>query len=952
MTQSAEHSTALHLYLFGHVRIERAEEAVRLPTRKTELLLAYLALHPDPHSREKLAARFWPDVPDAAARASLRNALSTLRRKVGRQLLQANRQTAQINAGYPLWVDAVAFRTEATSFLAAPAADPSAVNLALYKDDLLVDFYDDWVLAERDAFRTLYLDTLLELTQQMRAQSAYERAIDFAEQALATERANERAHQHMMFCHVALGNRAAALRQYEVCRSALRDELDVEPSPATKKLRAWIEHAPAGKAPVEASITNLPIPLTTFVGRQQETVAVKELLGAARLLTLTGAGGSGKTRLAIQVATDLLDAYSDGVWWVELAALADAELLPRTVAKALGVPEVPQQTTTETLVNFLRSKRLLLVLDNCEHLIAAAARLVERLLSACPDVKVLATSREPLGIPGERVWPVPALSLPDAQHSLPVDQLRHVEAIDLFVGRAAAVTPDFELTEKNAPAVTDICRRLDGLPLAIELAAARTNVLAVEQIAARLDNAFQLLTDGSRTALPRHQTLRAAIDWSHDLLSEEEQALLRRLAVFAGGWTLAAAEKVCAGDGIGEDAVFDLLSRLVDKSLVEVQTRGEEARFRMLQTIRQYSQERLSEAGEGGATRDRHLDYHMRLVEAADPHLGYFLTDVEAERWLGRLEPEVDNVRAAIRWSLATENGSGDGRQAKVEAGLRLAGSLHWFWSARGRFSEGRAWLERLLATGADVPAPVQAQALLTAGYMACWQGDFASGRTPLREALGLYRRIEDGGGIACALHGLGFVAMGEGDVALSQSRFEKSLQGARDADVGWLTSFALHFLAIVHTYQGDYAQASSFFEEGDTIIEQIGGPKQGLAFSQFHLGRIARLEGDYAAARSHHGEGMRLFQEIGDRRGIGYSLAGLAVLAAAQGDMERAARLSGAVAALEAVVGSFLEAPLQMEYDQVTAGVREALGEEVFAVASAEGQAMNMERAIAYALQ
>ena len=942
---------ALRITLFGQFRIERDGETVRLPTRKAALLLAYLALHPGPHGREKLAARFWPEVPDGSARASLRNALSTLRRKLGRSLLVADRQTAQLNPAFPLWVDAVAFRAEATRFLEAPRPDPEAVDVALYGGELLVDFYDEWVRAERKALRRLYHKTLLALTRQLRAQSEYEGAREFAQRLLADDRANERAHQHLIFCHAALADRGAALRQYEACRTALREELAVEPSPATKKLYEWVRPAPGERRPGAASLTNLPIPLTRFVGRRRALAAIGALLDSARLVTLTGAGGSGKTRLALQVGTDLLDAYADGVWWVELAALADPERLPRTVAKALGVPEAPQRPAGEVLAGFLRPRELLLVLDNCEHLLAGCARLVEQLLRQCPGLTVLATSREKLGIGGEHVWPVPPLSVPAPDEAVPAARLQAYEAVDLFVGRAQAAIPDFELRERNAAAVAAVCRRLDGLPLAIELAAARVKVLPVAAIAARLDDAFQLLTGGSRATLPRHRTLRAAMAWSFELLAAAEQMLFRRLSVFAGGWTLAAAEAVCAGDGLAQRDILDLLSRLVDKSLVEVQARDGEKRFRMLETVRQYARERLTESGEAGALRSRHLAYFRRLVEAANPLLGYFLPEREGALWLGRLEPEVDNVRAALDWSLAQAEEPESGNQARVEAGLRLAGALHWFWYARGQFAEGRAWLTGLLARPARVAVDTRAQALLTAGYMACWQGDFAAGRAPLREALDLYRRLENGAGVACARHGLGFVAMGRGNLALAGARFADALQEAKEAEAKWVASFAFHFLAIVHTYQGEYAQAVSFFEEGDALLREMGGYKQGLAFSQFHLGRIARLRGKHEAARAHHAEGMRLFAAAGDRRGIGYSLAGLAALAAAEGRLARAARLAGAVAAVEAVLGSFLEAPLAVEYEQSLATVRAALDEEAFAATAAEGRAMSPDEAMAYAL-
>lgn len=939
-------SPTLHVYLFARFQIEREGEPVDLPTRKDELLLAYLLLHPRSHSRERLAARFWRDVPDSSARASLRNALAVLRRQLGRQMLQTDRERAQINPAYPVWVDALEFKTQATHYLQAPSPAPAAVDLTLYKGDLLVDFYDEWVIRLREEFRTLYIQTLLAFTQQMRSQSAYERAIEYAERILAIDRAYERAHQHIMFCSLALGDRDAALRQYEVCRQALGEELDVEPAAATKKLRDWIAQAPMESSSVEAVATNLPIPLTSFIGRQQEMAEVKELLSSNRLLTLTGTGGSGKTRLAIQIAIDLLDAYPDGVWWVELAEVGEGEGLPRAVAKALGVPEVPQQAIVETLVNYLRSRKLLLLLDNCEHLIADCAHLVERLLGESSQLQILATSREMLGAAGERVRPVPPLPAPDPARSLPFDRLRQYEAVRLFAGRAAAISPNFKLTEQNGLAVAEICSRLEGLPLAIELAAARTHVLSAEQIKARLDDAVHLLTSGRRTALPRHQTLRATIDWSYDLLSAEERTLLRRLSVFSGGWTFQSAEAICTGEGIAADGLLNLLTQLVDKSLVQAQPQGKETRFRMLQTIRQYSRERLLEAGEQEAVRRRHLGYFMHLAEAADPHLGIFLSEADTEAWQPRLEAENHNLRAAIRWSLGQED------SGAAEAALRLVGTLHWFWFARGRFYEGHTWLKRLLEIDAPVPAPVRAKALLTAGYLACWRGEFASGRLPLKQALALFQRLENGSAIALSLHGLGFVAMGQGNAPLSRSLFEQSLAKARDLNDQWVMSFASHFLGIVMAYQKEYEQALAYFEEGSTLIQQLGGHKQGVAFGLFHEGRIARLKGDYQEAHSRLAEAMRLFRQLGDRRGTGYSLAGFAVLAAVQGQMERAAWLSGAVASLQDVLGPFLEAPLQMEFDRQLAAVRAALDEETFDAAVAAGRAMTLEEATAYALE
>lgn len=940
--------TQLRLHLFGHFHVERGGEEIQLSTRKFERLLAYLVLHPGSHSREKLAAQFWPDVPDDSARASLRNALSTLRRQLDPDLLQSDRQTVQINTDYPLWVDALAFQHQANRFLSSPSPAFTDIDLELYAGDLLADYYDDWVLWAQESFRDLYLDTLLELTQQMRSQSEYGKAIELAEKVLQIDRTHERAHQHLMFCYIALGDRGAALRQYETCFNTLQDELAVEPSLATKKLHDWIQQSPGERQSVEASLTNLPIPISRFVGRQREILAVKDRLSTTRLLTLTGAGGSGKTRLAIQVATDLLDTYPDGVWWVDLAALTDTDLVPRVAAQALAVPEVPGQTIIETLSNFLHAKELLLVLDNCEHLLKACVHFTVQLLDKCPQVKVLATSREALGIAGEYVWPVPTLSTPDPWPSSASDHLSQYESVRLFVERAAAVKPDFALTEETAESVADISRRLDGLPLAIELAAARANVLSTRQIAARLDDSFSILTKNSRTALPRHQTLRAAIDWSYKLLSEDERTLFRRLSVFSGSWTLAAAEKVCAGGKIQEAEIFDLLSRLVEKSLVEAHQRGEEAHFRMLETIRQYSRELLLESSDFTWARRNHLHYFLQLAEAAQPKLGLFMSDRDAAEWLVRLDASYDNLRAVLHWCV--QEGKSD--QKLAEAGLRLGTLLHWFWSARARLSEGYMWLTRLLQVDADVPLITQAEALVTVGYLACWQGDFAAGRIPLEEALILFQRLDDGPGVAFSLHGLGFVALGEGKTTLSRERFEQSLQKARNIDNRWVMSFALHFVAIVLAYQGEYQTASTYFEEGNELLKQLGGHTQALAFSHFHMARIALLTGDYEEAWSRHAQGIQLFQQLGDRRGIGYSLSGFAVLAAAQGELERATQLSGAVATLESLLGSFLEAPLQFEYERELDAVRESLDEETYVAFWNKGRAMTTEQAIDYALE
>jgi DNA-binding SARP family transcriptional activator len=463
---------SFRLYFLGSFRVERDGETIHLPTRKTESLLAYLVLHPEEHLREKIATLFWGESSDEHARRSLRMALTAVRQQLGTELLLTDRETVQLNPDSGLWVDALEFEILAREFL---ATDQSAlhINNELYRGELLDGFDDEWIRNERARLRTLYLDVLLRLTQRFREQGEYSRAIETAHQVLATDVANERAHQQLMWCYLFLDEREAAFKQYAECRRALQEELDVEPSPDTEALYQRIKQATVGKPNLETANTNLPIPLTSFVGRTRELAIVKQLLASARLITLTGVGGCGKTRLAIQVATDSVEQFADGVWWLELAAVSDASLVPHLVRKVLGLIETLDVPVLDQLVNYLHSKQLLLVLDNCEHLVAACALLAERILSHCPDVQILATSREALNLSGEVAWLVPSLSLPAGKATPSLETLMQWEGIRLFVERAQGRGADFAITPSNMDALMQICYRLDGIPLAIELAAAR-----------------------------------------------------------------------------------------------------------------------------------------------------------------------------------------------------------------------------------------------------------------------------------------------------------------------------------------------------------------------------------------------------------------------------------------------------------------------------------------------
>ncbi|HSJ85850.1 MAG TPA: adenylate/guanylate cyclase domain-containing protein, partial [Anaerolineales bacterium] len=430
---------------------------------------------------------------------------------------------------------------------------------------------------------------------------------------------------------------------------------------------------------------NLPIQLTSFVGRENEIAEVRQELETHRLVTLTGSGGTGKTRLSLQVAAEMLDGFPHGVWFVELAPLSDPELIPQTLLSTIGLSEQPGTPQIEILKEYMHEKKSMIVLDNCEHLIEASARVANDLLNAAPNLRILASSREALGVKGELSYPVPSLSLPDVKH-LPVgEQFSQYEAVRLFIDRALLVAPYFEVDKNNAPFIAEICYRLDGIPLAIELAAARVKVMSVEQVSKRLDDRFRLLTGGARTSLPRQQTLRALIDWSYDLLSDNERLLLQRLSVFAGGWTLEAAEEVCVGDGIETYDVLDVLTQLVNKSLVVVIEHSQSGvtRYRMLETIRQYTREKLLEAGDSEAVRDRHLAYFVKLAEQAEPEL-YRANQVF---WLNKLEDELDNLRIALEWALTSD----------IESGLRIVVLARQFWFSHGYAQELGDWVWQLL---------------------------------------------------------------------------------------------------------------------------------------------------------------------------------------------------------------------------------------------------------------
>ena len=1024
----------LSLSLLGSLNIQVAERPlIQLTAQKAQALLIYLAVEArQTHQRDALMTLLWPDYAQRSARQSLRQHLYLLRQAIEPEITNAplivsGRDTVTLNPAAVLAVDAIQFEQ-----LSGHGHSPQDWQQAadLYRGDFLLDFY----LSDSEPFelwaankRAFYQRRMQELVRRLvnyHLEGGDDEAAETAvRRQLKLDNLQESAHRQLMEIMARNGRRQEALAHFNTLTQLLQDELTIEPEADTVALVeairvgnvSYVEKDKPNLSHHKHSIHNLPYLLTSFIGREKELAEISELVTQHRLVTLTGVGGIGKTTLAIKVGQQLLTTFPNGVWFIELAPLADPKRVAQTAVYALGLRELSKRPSIETLLDYLRAKNCLLILDNCEHLIQATAQFTQTLLQSCPQMKILATSREIFDLPGETTYYVPPLSLPENQ-PLNLTQWSQYEALHLFVDRATTILPEFKVTQNNLQSLLQICQRLDGIPLALELAAARIKLLKPAQIVTRLEHRFNLLTRGNRTALPRQQTLKALVDWSWELLSLSEQILLRRLSVFAGGISLEAVEVVCNNDDTTDFDLLDFLTQLVNKSLVIVnRLQDQEARYHLLETIRQYAQERLIEAGEREKFQQRHLDYFCQLGSRAEKGL---VGPVQAD-WLKRLELELDNLRVALKWAQAVD----------IEAGLQLAAALWKFWDS-GYILEGETWLSQLIDRASNVSLSVKAKALGVQSDLNLQMFNLKRAQTLGNESLALYRRIEDGEGVAFALNRLAHLGIHNViDAKIMYQMLEESLSIYRESGnllgeaesldlLGFYeldkkndfeqahkyyeeslslhqqtrnlggVSILLNHLGASAMFQRDFENSRSWLEQSLALQNLLGTPKyytvrrfadlyfqlgnyelakhyfeksfeltqktgeKGAGYwAKVWLGHIFLKTGDLNRAQKNLIECQQYFREVGDKIGVVFSLEGLANLAISQQQPKQALQLYAWADVTRQAIQNPRFPFSQEDVDEDIAAIQKMLNKEAYIAVHAAGQAMTMDEAVALAL-
>jgi len=998
----------LRIELLGSFRVEKDEDTLTsFESNKVRALLAYLAAELQrPHRRESLAALLWPDWPDRAALSNLRYALSDLRKVIGDRTstppyLLITREIIQFNPASEQKVDTAEFTD------LSQGQDPESLiqAISLYQGEFLEGFsigdsgpFEDWVSLKREQLRRVYLETLFRLAAMLSARGEYEAALLYARRHVDAEPLDESAQRQLMRLLAHCGRSGEALAQYEACRDILKRELGARPSQETEGLYNLLlkgempqEDVPSADRyrtaqdlhyheTLDVHPNNLPVQLTSFIGREREMGEIKKILAGTHLLTLTGVGGTGKTRLALQVSADLINEFPGGVWLVELAPLQDPKLVEHTVASILMVPDAPDHSLPDLLAAHLRDKRVLLLLDNCEHVVEGCAQLADLLLRHAPKLKILATSRTHLNISGEVTYPVLPLALPDLKWDTKPHALAQVEAVRLFIERATAVHPSFAITDENASTVAQICTHLDGIPLAIELAAARLRHLSPDQISVRLADRFHLLTGGSSTALARQQTLRATMDWSYDLLGPAERTMFNRLAVFPGSFSLKAAEAICSDEnnnmsmasGISKPHMLDLLSALVDHSLVSLQEKDGDCRYVLLETVRQYALEKLHASGELSTIKDRHLAFFLELAEQGSRYV-----DVGHPVWMQRFETEYDNLRDAMEYAIA----------AHPESAIRFEYPLSWFCSFTSRTRESHGWVMRLLELTETWPrGNMRARTLWHAGDDASGNGDYQKAQEWMDAGLEMAREFGDKNLIKDILHDLtilkyfqgdgkqvhdygeqystisqelgdktgimgglwcrGVALCLDGDIQAGCKYVEQALEMARQEDFPYNIAGALVILARYAFLEGDITKAIAMYAEC-AQNHRLYGYRPALAWDLYHWGRALLQEGHVTQAEALFEESLAIFIELREGPGQESFLRGMAGAAFLTGQNESAARLFGADQSISKKLGAPMDVLDHKVFDPFVAALRERLGETNFNALWAEGRELSLEQAI-----
>ena len=937
--------------------------------QKARSIIKLLALMPDlSMHRDELIEHLWPEFDPVAGNNNLHRTLHAARRALdspgmsggAAPTLRLRGPKVVLEPAELVWIDVNAFVQSAREARSNNSVRGYLDALSLYTGELLPeDRYDDWAAGMRETLRQERVSLLSGLADLYQSRNDLAAATDIRVEIVREDPFDEVAQRLLMRDLALIGQRGRALAQFHDLRLALK-EIDELPSVESEELYREIlaRRFPSGvdgdvrvDRPV-SPISNLPAPLTSFIGRDSERSELVELLDPVhetpRLVTLTGPGGSGKTRLALAVASQLAEFYGDGVWFVDLSLISDSDALPGTILSTLGIPESSGELVVDVLVEALQQKSVLLIWDNCEHLMDGCAKLARFVLQRAPNVRILATSRHPVGMHGEAVWRVPPLPVPNEMDQRggvrsddDVANLSHNPCVQLFCERAGLVRSGFAMTRENAAEVAQICRYLDGIPLAIELAAARMGMMSARSLAERLDRSLHVLASSGVAVNERQRTLSGTLDWSYGLLSKSERALFRRLSIFSGGWTLETAEAICAGDQLHGPEILGLLAELIDKSLVQFQATWFGGRYQLLEVVRQYAAERLDESGETDWLQHRHATYFLGLAETAEPEL----RGPDQTRWLEQLEREYGNIRTAIAWYVS---------QQELTAALRLAGAIWWFCFTRGYYAEQCERLVRTIeladASGVEIEPEVRAKALLAAGALAWKREQLALARRLLEESVAISREIDDKVGTAWSLTFLGHVAGSQGHYSVGVDCAIEAIELFRNANIRVGLARALNALGEDARRRGNVDQAETYYRESLQIDREIGN-RAGMSLRLHNLGYVALHRGEPERAAEMFVESLSLAEELKDLDGVAACLEGIAAVESVAGPAERSMQLFGAAESLREELHVPIDVADLPEHDQYVACARRRLTREIAERAWDVGLNLGPEEAVRIAI-